>query len=182
MTKKKAAQAEYEAAAEALRKFCEDHTDLEVFVLDDDYPIRVQFIPNRQISLFGSENVDENGEVNDLTVTVGLSTAVKSTLKFKMDAKLLKKLIKLSKTVGTLYYQAYREQEGDRRKPTRPFMKAMPGFDAEVASELCCPNCEHPVVNMWAPGTNPLFCQGCGQALDWSPEPEDPEEASDEEE
>lgn len=46
MTKKKAAQAEYEAAAEALRKFCEDHTDLEVFVLDDDYPIRVQFIPN----------------------------------------------------------------------------------------------------------------------------------------
>ena len=60
-----------------------------------------------------NENVDENGEINDLTVTVGLSTTVKSTLKFKMDSKLLKKLIKLAEKVGTLYYQAFRESAGD---------------------------------------------------------------------
>ncbi len=107
-----AVQSEYEAAVNALRKFCEEHTDLTVLILDDAYPFRVQFIPDGQMSLFENENIDENGEVSDLTVTVGISTTVKSTLKFKMDAKLLKKLIKHSETIGMIYYQAYREQEG----------------------------------------------------------------------
>lgn len=165
------AQNEYIVAKEALLKFCEKFTALTPYVLDDQYPIRVQFIPNSQFSIFGNENVDENGEINDLTVSVGLTTAVKSTLKFKMDSKLLKKLIKLAETVGSLYYHAFREKHGGRLTPTRPIMKAMDGFDADVASELVCPNCEHPIVNQWAKGTNPAFCQGCGQALDWTPEP-----------
>ena len=108
--RKKAAQTEYEAAVKALAKFCEDRTELAAIILDDSYPIRVQFLPDSQLTLFGDDNVDENGEVNDLTVTVGLSTSVKSTLNFKMDAKLLKKLIKLAEAVGTLYYHAFRER------------------------------------------------------------------------
>lgn len=106
------AQSKYETAVNALKRFCEEHTDLTVLILDDAYPFRVQFIPNGQMSLFENENIDENGEVPDLTVMVGISTTVKSTLKIKMDAKLLKKLIKHAETIGMIYYQAYREQEG----------------------------------------------------------------------
>ena len=170
--KKNTAQNNYETALDALRKYCEYQTDLEAYILTDTYPIRVQFIPKAQLDMFGYANVDENGEVNDLTVTIGLSTAVKSTLKFKMDAKLLKKLIKLAENVGDLYYHAYREQEGERTTPKRPYMKALDGFSAEEASMLVCPGCESPIVNQWAPGTKPHYCQGCGQAIDWTPEPE----------
>lgn len=165
------AQTTYEVAVEHLQKFCEKETELQPIIRDEQYPVQVQFIPKSQLTIFGNENIDENGEVNDLTVTVGLSTDVKSALKFKMDSKLLKKLIKLAETVGSLYYHAFREGQGERITPTRPVMKAMDGFDADVASELCCPGCGHSVVNQWAPGTKPKFCQGCGQALDWSPCP-----------
>lgn len=175
-TNQNAAKTEYDAAVKALKKFCEDHTDLEPYILDDEYPIRVQFLPSSQMTLFGNENIDENGEVNDLTVTVGLSSAVRSTLKFKMDSKLLKKLIKLAENVGTIYYQAFREQDGARAIAKRPYMKAMPGFDADEASELVCPNCEHRIMNQWELGNNPQYCQGCGQKIDWTPEPEDGEE------
>ena len=119
-TNQNAAKTEYEAAIQALEKFCEEQTELTAVIMDDAYPIRVQFLPEYQLSMFGNENVDENGEVNDLTVTVGLSSAVRSTLKFKMDSKLLKKLIKLAENVGRLYYQAFREQEGIRAAARRP--------------------------------------------------------------
>ena len=170
--KPNAAMNEYNAAVDALCKFCEKNTELECFILCDEYPVRVQFLPKSQISMFGDDNVDENGEVNDLVVTVGLTIGVKSTLKFRMDSKILKKLIKLAETVGSLYYQSFREQEGKRITPIRPFMKPMEGFTAEEASELVCPCCVHPIVNQWAPGTKPNFCQGCGQAINWTPEPE----------
>ena len=103
------AQNNYEAAVDKLTTFCYENTDLAVEILDTAYPFRVQFIPEAQLSMFGNENVDENGEINDMTVTVGLTTTVKSTLKFKMDSKLLKKLIKMAETLGTLYYHAFRE-------------------------------------------------------------------------
>ena len=102
----------YEAAVEALGKYCEDNTRLVPTILDEEYPFRVRFIPAPQLSMFDVENVNENGEVNDLTVTVGLTTTVKSTLRFKMDSKQLKKIIKLAENVGTLYYQAFREEAG----------------------------------------------------------------------
>lgn len=104
------AQSEYEAAVESLREFYDTYTELTPIILSEEYPFRVQFVPDMQISMFGNENVDENGEVNDMTITCGLSTSVKSTLKFKMDSKLLKKLIKLSEKVGYLYYHAFREE------------------------------------------------------------------------
>lgn len=106
------AQTHYEAAVEALGKYCEDNTRLMPVILDEEYPFRVKFIPCPQLDMFNVDNVDENGEVNDLTVTVGLSTTVKSTLRFKMDSRQLKKLIKLAENVGTLYYQAFREEAG----------------------------------------------------------------------
>ena len=107
------AQHEYEATVDSLREFCDSYTDLTVNIIDTEYPFRVQFIPDAQLNMFENENIDENGEFNDLTVTVGLTTSVKSTLKFKMESKLLKKLIKLAEQVGRLYYHAFREGAGD---------------------------------------------------------------------
>lgn len=107
--KKNQAQSEYEAAVNAMKKFCEDNTELDVIIQDERYPIRVKFLPSAQLNFFGNENIDENGEINSLTVTVGLSTSVRSTLRFKMNAKLLKKLIKMAENVGAIYYHAFRE-------------------------------------------------------------------------
>lgn len=173
-----AAKTEYDAAVKALNKFCEDQTDLEVHILDDEYPIRVQFLPNSQLTMFSDTNVDENGEVNDLTVTVGLSSGVRSTLKFKMDSKLLKKLIKLAENVGNLYYQAYREQQGARNTAKRPDYEG-DGYDenGELIYDMAyCPTCRHSFeegVNDWGSS----FCPDCGQALNWATEPEPGEEA-----
>lgn len=171
-----AAKTEYDAAVKDLKKFCEDQTDLEAYILDDEYPIRVQFLPSSQMTLFGNENVDENGEVNDLTVTVGLSSAVRSTLKFKMDSKLLKKLIKLAENVGRLYYQAFREQEGIRTAARRPDYEADGYADGGLVYDTAyCPECRHSFeynVNDWGSA----FCPDCGQKLDWTMETEDPGE------
>ena len=97
------AQLAYEAAAEALLKFVETYTDMGAEILTDKYLFSAHFTPNEQISMF------DDGELNDLIVTVGISTSVKLNLKFKMDAGLLKKLIRLSEKAGSLYYIAYRE-------------------------------------------------------------------------
>lgn len=161
------AQTMYEASVEALQKFCEKETELQPLILDGQYPIQVQFIPKPQLTVFGNENIDENGEVNDLTVTVGLSTSVKSTLKFKMDSKLLKKLIKLAETVGSLYYHAFREEQGERITPTRPVMNGDLAY---------CPNCAVQV-ELWSrddvrKSGDYDYCRKCGQCLDLSPEPE----------
>lgn len=106
------AQREYEATVEDLIKFCDTYTELTPIIRDEEYPFSVQFVPEEQLSMFGNENIDENGEVNDMTITCGLSTSVKSTLRFEMDSTLLKKLIKLSEKLGYLYYHAFREAHG----------------------------------------------------------------------
>ena len=116
MEQKNRAKMSYEAAVEQLLKYCDENTELTPVIIDEAYPFCVQFIPNPQQTIFGNENVDENGEINDMTVTVGLTTTVKSTLKFKMDSKQLKKLIKLAESTGRIYYQAFREEAGDLRQ------------------------------------------------------------------
>ncbi len=58
----------------------------------------------------------------------------------------------------------------DKQIPKKPVMKAMKGFDPEVASELCCPTCSGPVTNYWVRGAYPKHCQFCGQAIDWEVE------------
>ncbi len=55
----------------------------------------------------------------------------------------------------------------DRLTPKKPYMKALEGFDPEVASELACPTCGSPVTNYWVRGAKPAHCQFCGQAIDW---------------
>lgn len=107
--KENVAQKHFEFVVNDLEKFCEENTELNVAVLTEQYPVRVVFVPNSQLSIFGSENIDENGETNDLTVTVGLKTSVKSTLRFKMNTQILKKLIKKAEKVGEAYYHAFRE-------------------------------------------------------------------------
>lgn len=111
----------FDAAVKDLQDFCEENTDFNVVLMSNEYPFRVQFIPcdPAQTTMFETNNISEDGEVNDLVVTVGLSTYIKSTLKFKMNAKLLKKLIKRAEKVGLLYYQAFFEQyAGKEIRPT----------------------------------------------------------------
>lgn len=113
----------YESAVDDLKEFVAERTNLEVIISEETYPIRTIFMPNNQISMFDESNVDADGEVGRLTITVGLSTSVKSTLKFHMAAALLKKLIKLSERAGNIYYQAYREgadEEADDEKDGAP--------------------------------------------------------------
>jgi hypothetical protein len=55
----------------------------------------------------------------------------------------------------------------EKQIPHAPVMKAMEGFDPEVASELACPTCGNPVTNYWVRGAKPAHCQFCGQAIDW---------------
>lgn len=110
------AQIAYAHAVENLRKFCEDNTDLDFRVLSDRYPIRFVFEPCAQLNMFTPADVDDNGEVRSIIVTVGLSTAIKSTMNFHVPAAVLKKIIKLSEKAGELYYQAYREEADETEK------------------------------------------------------------------
>ncbi len=109
MAEKKPVGIEYEAAVEELKKFCEENTEFDVCIDDARYPFRVRYLPSAQLNVFDEENVDENGVVNELIVTVGISTKVNSTLRFRMDAGLLKKLIKRAERLGEIYYHAFRE-------------------------------------------------------------------------
>ena len=106
------AKIEFECARNDLMKFCEGTTDYICEVNTDTYPLTAVFVPNPQRSIF---DVDENGEIGELVISVGLDTNVKTTLKFEMDAALLKKLIKSVEKLAFLYYHAFREEAGDLR-------------------------------------------------------------------
>lgn len=54
----------------------------------------------------------------------------------------------------------------DRLTPTKPLEKT----DIFGDRSPCCPSCYNSVTNYWVRGVNPLHCQFCGQALDWSEE------------
>lgn len=106
------AKIEFECAQNDLMKFCAETTDYVCEVNTNLYPLTAVFVPNPQRSIF---DVDENGEIGELVISVGLDTSVKSTLKFEMDAALLKKLIKSVEKIAFLYYHAFREEAGDLR-------------------------------------------------------------------
>lgn len=108
----------YEAAVAELTDFCTREADLMPVILTEQYPFRVTFVPDNQITMFDTDNVDENGEVNELIVTVGLETTVNSTLKFNMETTTLKKIIRMTEKLGALYYHAFREAAGDLRPST----------------------------------------------------------------
>lgn len=98
------AKNEYEAAVNDLLSFCDKETELEVEIINDRYPLIVVFTPKSQVSLL--EQSDENGM---LLVSVGLTCGVESTLAFKLEEKVLRKLIKLAAKIGIVYYHAFRE-------------------------------------------------------------------------
>lgn len=53
----------------------------------------------------------------------------------------------------------------------KPALLTLPGFSAENASHLSCPNYKQPIVNVWNVNKyNPHYCHYCGQRLDWSKE------------
>lgn len=103
------ARTEFEAARNALMKYCEVSADYVCEVKEDTYPIKVVFSPNNaQTAMF-----QEGKNSGVLEIEVGLDTKVKSTLAFQMDSDLLKKLIKNSEKIAFLYYHAFREQYDD---------------------------------------------------------------------
>lgn len=106
------AKIEFECAQNDLMKFCATTTDYICEVNTNLYPLTAVFVPNPQRSIF---DVDENGELGELVISVGLDTNIKTTLKFEMDAALLKKLIKSVEKLAFLYYHAFREEAGDLR-------------------------------------------------------------------
>ena len=56
----------------------------------------------------------------------------------------------------------------DKATPKKSVMKNMQGFDKEVASQLVCPCCKQPIVNVWSVAKyQPNYCHFCGQALEW---------------
>lgn len=103
------ARTEFESTRNALKNYCVT-IGYECEVKEETYPLKVVFKPIPQETLFDDQAVEKLGE---LMIEVGLDTKVTSTLKFKMDASLLKKFIKSSEKIAFLYYHAFREEAGD---------------------------------------------------------------------
>ena len=91
-----------------LQKYAKEEARMKAVITAGDYPWRVTFYPDDEISMFDENQVDGNGELTRVTVTVGVSLTIESTLEYKLDASVLKKLISLSDKCGTLFYVAYR--------------------------------------------------------------------------
>lgn len=103
------ARTEFESTRNALMEYCEVACGYECEVKEETYPIRVVFKPMPNENLLDEIPI----ELGELVIEVGLDTKVTSTLKFKMDASLLKKFIKSSEKIAFLYYHAFREEAGD---------------------------------------------------------------------
>lgn len=114
------AQMAYNTAVEKLLTYCEEETDFaHVNLQEEEYPFRVQFVYYAQPNLF--RVADENGEIHDLVIEVGLSTTIESQLNYEIDAKVFKKLIKLTERAAFHYYLAFREKVGslEREEKTK---------------------------------------------------------------
>ena len=103
------ARTEFESTRNALMQYCEVACGYECEVKEETYPIKLVFKPMPKESLLDEITL----EPGELVIEVGLDTKVTSTLKFKMDASLLKKFIKSSEKIAFLYYHAFREEAGD---------------------------------------------------------------------
>lgn len=108
MSKREELVVEYTSAVKDLKKLCKENADLSVVIDEREYPIRIRFFPDPEQIQMIADNVDDSGEVGEMVVTVGLSTTVTSTLKFKMNSKILKKIIRGAERVGATYYHVYR--------------------------------------------------------------------------
>ena len=107
------ANEEYKSALADLKNFCSKETAFDVDFIITVYPLVAVFKPKAQLGMFDTENynVDENGEIGNIQIAFGTSTKVQSSLRFKMDAKLLKKFIKMTEKVAQLYLHAFFEEK-----------------------------------------------------------------------
>lgn len=56
----------------------------------------------------------------------------------------------------------------DHSTSKKPILVANEGFDIDVSSNLCCPNCKQPIINVWSKREyRPNYCHYCGQAILW---------------
>ncbi len=101
---------DYQGAVAELKDFCKEETNFVCEISVDKYPIVVKLTPApQQMSFLDTQkNTTTPGEDASVLITVGPTTRMASTLKFQLDAPLLKKLIKKSEKVGKAYLHAFR--------------------------------------------------------------------------
>lgn len=132
---------DYKQAVNDIQTFCEKETSFEVEIIEREYPMRLRFTPKPQMSLFDVPDQEEGGNI---TITVGVSTTVTSTLKFNIDAKTLSKLIKMSESVGETYLHAFRECIENR---LHSVFKKISDECVDVMWELCVKGVEVALFN-----------------------------------
>lgn len=94
----------YENAVARLEAFCKELKNVKVEVNTDRYPIRITVTCIPQQVMFDAE---ETIEFDTITVTVGMTTNVKSSGKLKLPAKDLNKITKLSEKAGIAFLHAF---------------------------------------------------------------------------
>ncbi len=98
---------EYENSVKRLEMFCKELKNVQVNVDTSKYPIVVVITCIPQQVMFDAE---EATEFDTITVSVGMTTTVKTSNKLKIGAKDLNKITKLSEKVGIAYLHAFFEQ------------------------------------------------------------------------
>lgn len=99
-------QKEFENAVSRLEMFCKEMKNIKLAVDTSQYPIVITISCVPQQVMFDAE---ESTEFDTITVTVGLTTKVKTNGKLKITAKDLNKITKLSEKVGIAYLHAFFE-------------------------------------------------------------------------
>ena len=97
---------EYENSVNRLETFCKELKNVKIDIDTNKYPIIVKVTCIPQQVMFEAE---EDTEFETITVTVGLSTKVKTTGKLNIGAKDLSKITKLSEKLGNAYLHAFFE-------------------------------------------------------------------------
>lgn len=114
----------YQAKEIALKEYARKEARLSACVSANEFPWRVTFYPEDEISIFDNHAPDETGEIRNITISTGLTLDIQSTLGFRLDAAVFKRLISLADKCGQLYYVACREEQFDKsRRLTRPCEK-----------------------------------------------------------
>ena len=104
---------EYNAAVAEFNSYCATEANLNVSIHTDCYPMQVHLTPSEtQQTMFDN---DEEADVpsGSIIINIGIKPKFKSSLKFQMDAALLKKLIKKATNLGALYLHAFRESSAE---------------------------------------------------------------------
>ena len=104
----------YQVKEAALKEYAKREAGLAVRIFAAEYPWRATFYPDDEMSIFDGSDCDENGELRNITISTGLTLELHSSMGFRLDASIFKKLISLTDKCGQLYYVACREIEYER--------------------------------------------------------------------